>query len=72
MSGGRERESARGKLRDWRRIVRKQEASGVSVSAFCQVQGLANSTSYFWRRQRRWRAAGRSDSVSSRNTRTAP
>lgn len=60
------RGSARGKSRDWRRIVREQEASGVSVPAFCQVHGLAASTFYFWRRQLRVRASGRSGRASPR------
>jgi transposase len=35
----------------WRRQLRKQKASGLSVREFCQQAGLAESAFYYWRRE---------------------
>jgi hypothetical protein len=42
----------------WRRMVRRQASSGVSVQAFCRGRGLAAATFYWWRAE-----LGRRDSV---------
>jgi hypothetical protein len=48
---------ATGKVRDkgkeawWRRTVRRQGRSGLSVRAFCQKQGVREAAFYFWRRE---------------------
>ena len=34
----------------WRAVVRRWRASGLSVRAFCQQQGIAQPTFYAWRR----------------------
>jgi transposase-like protein len=36
---------------EWRRIVRDQESSGLSVTSFCHRRGVAQSTFYAWRRK---------------------
>lgn len=46
--------------RAWRRLVRGQPASGLSVRAFCAREGLAESAFYFWRRELDRRQAERS------------
>ena len=35
----------------WVRQVRQQQASGLSVAAFCRRQGLAQATFYAWRKR---------------------
>lgn len=46
-------------LDDWRAIIEQQEASGESVVAFCQQQGIRPK--YFWNRKRAVRGADRAD-----------
>jgi len=46
-------------LEDWRAIIDEQQASGESVVAFCQKQGI--SPKYFWNRRRAVRGAERGD-----------
>lgn len=46
-------------LEDWRTIIEAQEASGESVVAYCEQQGI--SPKYFWNRRRAVRGAGRAD-----------
>jgi transposase-like protein len=41
----------------WQRIVREQQASGLSVAAFCRRRGLTQPSFYAWRRRLR-QAAG--------------
>lgn len=48
-----------GRGRDWRRIVEEQEASGLSVSDFCDGRELAASTFYLRRQQIRATQAAR-------------
>ena len=60
MRRGRKRVTAR----DWQRIMRDQEMSGVSVPVFCRVHGLPASTFYSQRRQLR-RPADRSGQISA-------
>jgi transposase-like protein len=39
----------------WHEIIRRQQASGLSVAAFCRRSGVAASSLYAWKR--RWAAA---------------
>jgi transposase len=36
---------------DWRRFVREQAGSGLSVAAWCRQQGLVEPTFHWWRRE---------------------
>jgi transposase-like protein len=42
----------------WREIVGRQAASGLSVRAFCRQAGIGEPSFYFWRRTLRARDAG--------------
>ena len=48
---------AKGRVRDsrrevqWRRVVREQEQSGLSIREFCRRRGLPESAFHFWRRE---------------------
>ena len=48
---------ARGKVRDkskeafWRRTVRRQVQSGLTVRAFCREHAVRETAFYFWRRE---------------------
>lgn len=44
---GRDRELERA----WRRRVRAQRTSGLTVRVFCEWEGLPESAFYFWRRE---------------------
>jgi len=46
------------KERWWRKAVARQAASRLSVRAFCDREGLAESAFYFWRRTLAQRDAG--------------
>jgi transposase-like protein len=35
----------------WRRVIRRQKASGRSIRAFCLSEGLKESAYYHWRRE---------------------
>jgi transposase-like protein len=35
----------------WRRIVKQQRSSGLSVARFCREQGLADSSLFAWKRR---------------------
>ena len=61
-----------GRGRDWRRIVEEQEASGLSVSDFCDTRGLAASTFYLRRKQIRAREARRPQPRPARRPRFVP
>jgi len=61
-----------GRGRDWRRIVDEQDASGLSVSDFCDARGLATSTFYLRRQQIRAREAQRPRPHSARRPRFVP
>ncbi len=47
--GGKRRDLAREKL--WRRTIRDQQRSGLSVRAFCAREGLKDSNFLRWRRE---------------------
>ncbi len=47
--GGKRRDPAREKL--WRRTIRDQERSGLSVHAFCAREGLKDGNFLRWRRE---------------------
>lgn len=51
--------------RAWRQRVRRQASSGLSVRAFCEQQGLAESAFHFWRQELKRRAAESRDAVIS-------
>ena len=55
MAKGRSRD--RGREAEWRRVVREQKRSGLSVRAFCREHGVAESAFYCWRRELRRRRA---------------
>lgn len=42
----------------WRERLAQQAGSGKSVAAFCQEQGLATQTFYWWRSRLSWQKAG--------------
>jgi len=48
---------AQGKMRDprrethWRRVVRRQQRSGLTIREFCRKSKLPDSAFYFWRRE---------------------
>ena len=44
----------------WTRIIREQQASGLSIAAFCAERSVAESSFYPWKRRLR-SAAGASD-----------
>lgn len=52
--------SSTGTLRteQWRERIAQQAASGKSVAAFCQEQGIATQTFYWWRNRLVKREAG--------------
>jgi hypothetical protein len=47
--GGKRRDPAREKL--WRRAIRDQERSGLSVHVFCEREGLKDGNFFRWRRE---------------------
>jgi len=47
--GGKRRDPAREKL--WRRTIREQERSGLTVRAFCRREGLKVCNFLWWRRE---------------------
>jgi transposase len=47
--GGKRRDPAREKL--WRRTIREQQRSGLSVRVFCEREGLTNGDFLRWRRE---------------------
>lgn len=60
----------RGLERAWRRRVRVQRTSGRSVRAFCELEGLAESAFYFWRRELLRRDAERTEVAPARRPRS--
>jgi hypothetical protein len=40
-----------GKEQLWRQAIRKRERSGLTIRAFCQREGLTESSYQFWRRE---------------------
>jgi hypothetical protein len=62
--GGRQRDPLREKF--WRRTIRQQQRSGVTVRAFCLREGLKDGAFRWWRqalarRDREARASGRAE-----------
>jgi transposase-like protein len=37
----------------WSKLIAEQEASGVTIRAFCKQRGLGDHSFYFWRRRLR-------------------
>lgn len=62
---GRDRELERA----WRRRVRAQRTSGLSVRAFCEWEGLPESAYYFWRRELERRDAEQTAAAAARRPR---
>jgi hypothetical protein len=48
--------------RKWRRILRRQRASELSIRAFCREQSLSEAGFHFWKRQLRERDGQRPQS----------
>lgn len=46
------------RTKQWRERIAQQAASGKSVAAFCQEQGIATQTFYWWRNRLVKREAG--------------
>ena len=59
--GGKRRDPAREKL--WRRTIRDQERSGLSVHAFCAREGLKDGNFLRWRRELNRREREKSTAV---------
>ena len=55
MANGRRRDTAR--EAHWRRVVRGQQHSGLSIRQFCREQQVRESAFYHWRSELRRRAA---------------
>jgi hypothetical protein len=49
MAQGKSRDRKRERL--WRRLLRRQQLSGLTVRDFCSQHGLAESAFHFWRRE---------------------
>lgn len=60
----------RGLERSWRRRVRMQRTSGLSIRAFCEAEGVPESAFYFWRGELQRRAAESSGRRGGRGTGT--
>jgi transposase-like protein len=45
------------RAKHWAEIIRRQDKSGLSVKAFCRVEGLCAQSLYQWRRRLEERAA---------------
>jgi transposase-like protein len=41
------------KQRYWRAVVRRQKGSGLSVAAFCRLEGVSEASFYAWKRRLR-------------------
>lgn len=66
MGDGRGRKRRdRTRERFWREVIRRQTRSGLSISAFCEQDELAESAFYFWRRELQRRDAESASPVSS-------
>lgn len=44
---------------EWRELIERQEASGLSQPKFCAVEGLPESTFFRWHRRLKMRGAGK-------------
>ena len=53
----------------WRRIVTGQPASGLSIRAWCQQQGVTEASFYAWRRTLARRGVARGGTVKNRRAR---
>ncbi|HEX4561407.1 MAG TPA: hypothetical protein VH113_06195, partial [Gemmatimonadales bacterium] len=68
--GGKRRDPAREKF--WRRTIRQQQRSGLSVRDFCRRQGLRDWTFRWWRQELASRDHERSTAPSAEPTEPAP
>ncbi len=72
MAHGKPRDRRRERL--WRRHLRRQQLSGLTVRDFCSLHGLPESTFHFWRREvvRRDEERQRATSALGASTRERP
>ena len=69
---------ANGKGRDrrleaqWRRIIRDQTHSGLTIRDFCRKSKLPESAFYFWRQELRRRGLERQEAKQEQHRRSAP
>ena len=68
MAGGRERDRRREAY--WRRTVREQRGSGLTVRDFCRRSRLSESAFHFWRRELERRGAEQEERQGPRKGRT--
>jgi len=68
--GGKRRDPAREKF--WRRTIRDQQRSGLSVRDFCHRQGLKDWTFRWWRQELARRDQASSVTTSGERTEAAP
>ena len=61
-----------GREATWRRVVREQGRSGLTVREFCRRSRLPESAFYFWRRELRRRRVRRPPSRGRRTAGTGP
>ncbi len=59
----------RGLEREWRQRMRARDTGGLTVRTFCELEGLAESAFYFWRRELQRRDVERGDGRRHRTTR---
>lgn len=41
------------RLRQWAKIMRERQASGMSINAWCEVQGIRRQQYFYWQRKLR-------------------
>lgn len=68
--GGKRRDPAREKL--WRRTIRDQQCSGLSIRDFCQRQGLKDWTFRWWSQELARREQVTSQAIASEQAGAAP
>ena len=57
MSSSKQVSGNSAKEKEWRQILQRKDASGLSVRAFCRQEGIRESSYYFWRQTIRDRDA---------------
>ena len=68
--GGKRRDPAR--ERSWRRTIREQQRSGLSVRDFCKREGLKDGAFRWWRQELPRRDRGTTDAPRGERTEAAP
>jgi hypothetical protein len=59
------------RLSVWKDRVARQEASGLSVTKFCQQEQISDTNFYYWRRKLKGPARGRKSAARRRSDRSA-